>query len=70
MSALEVWLMVEKVVVGEMGDWVETDGRCTDDQDMVESVGDMVRLFGGRTLSAERGCRIAGGWLEHVIGHI
>jgi hypothetical protein len=48
-------------VVGEIGDWggLETDGRCTEPHDKLESVGDMVRLFCGRTLSADRGWRIA-----------
>jgi hypothetical protein len=62
MSALELWLMLEKVVVGEIGDWggLETEGRLTDSHDMLDSVGDIVRWAGGRTLSDDLGCRIAG----------
>lgn len=48
-------------MVGEIGDWggLETDGRCTDSHDRLVSVGDIVRLLGGRTLSEDRGWRMA-----------
>lgn len=34
-------------------------GHRTDSQLILDSVGDMVRILGGRTLSCDRGCRMA-----------
>ena len=61
-SPLDVWLIVEYVAVGdcgEMGGLFIGGGHRTDSQLILDSVGDMVRISGGRTLSCDRGCRMA-----------
>ena len=61
-SPLDVWLIVEYVAVGdwgEIGGLFMGGGHRTDSQLILDSVGDMVRMLGGRTLSCDRGWRMA-----------
>ena len=54
--------MVEYVAVGdcgEIGGLLRGGGHRTDSQLILDSVGDIVRILGGRTLSVDRGCRMA-----------
>ena len=45
--------------MGDIGGPLTGGGRGTDSHVTLDSVGDVVRMFAGLTLSVDRGCRIA-----------